>query len=405
MTKLNALLVAGSFGLLGPLLSIFSRAGFNLDVITIDPFIEKSKFKCRYDMAYDLKSMMEKLREKNPDHYDIIVVSSDDALQHILRSDMSIAQKLKLLPVNSEENFEHIYSKIGLSRVLERSGVATPPFVVAENFPAAVVAAEKLGYPIMVKLDSSGGGNGVFECNNLSALNEMDKKIFLEPVLIQKKINGVELDLSAFYRDGKLVHFGYSEVKKVEKKFGPSLLRVYKQLCGADEKLFTEMRQLGAALGANGFVNISAMQSDDGRRYFIEADMRPNVWMEYTKYIGDDPALRIAQWFESMKTLDFPASINHGYPLQLQLPYFHRMAVWEILRNRYGVWKYLPWHDKGLLLGIFGRDVFCVHQILRAIKRSPTTLIRLILPQKEDRAMVRERIGIVFARIFIRRSC
>jgi len=49
--------------------------------------------------------------------------------------------------------------------------------------------------------------------------------------LVQKKIEGTELDLSGFYREGKLIYFTHSKIEKVsQNKFGPSLLRTYEQI-------------------------------------------------------------------------------------------------------------------------------------------------------------------------------
>lgn len=66
----------------------------------------------------------------------------------------------------------------------------------------------------------------------------------------------------------------------VGNKFGASSLRKYYQTSVVDKEIFLEVQQLGKALGADGFTNISCIQSvDGGGRYVIEADMRANAWI------------------------------------------------------------------------------------------------------------------------------
>ncbi|MBU6339202.1 MAG: ATP-grasp domain-containing protein [Rickettsiales bacterium] len=184
---------------------------------------------------------------------------------------------MKLLPINSEENLKHIYSKIGLSLTLSKAGITTPDFIVANGLDEVKEAAQKLQYPVMIKTNSDSGGVGVFECNDVADINKINSSFFNSPLLVQKKIIGTELDLYGLYRDGKLIYFTYSQIKKVAKnKFGPSKLRLYKQLSVVDKEIFIEMKNLGKALGANGFVTISCIEANN-KRYFFEADMRPNV--------------------------------------------------------------------------------------------------------------------------------
>jgi hypothetical protein len=64
------------------------------------------------------------------------------------------------------------------------------------------------------------------------------------------------------------------------------------------------LSKIGLALGANGFVSIGCIKRDsDKQYYFFEADMRPNVWIEYPKYFDDDPALLIKKYFQTGKFL------------------------------------------------------------------------------------------------------
>ncbi|MES2677502.1 MAG: hypothetical protein V4612_04220 [Pseudomonadota bacterium] len=391
--KQNALIIGESLELACALPSMLFRSGFNVEMITINPIFKKSKFITDCEIISDRNLFAKQAGQRNLENYDLIVVTEDTTLKHILESDLTTQQKLKIIPVQKEENLQHIYSKIALSKILSTANVNTPAFEIANCFEEAINYANKLGYPVMIKIDASGGGSGVFECQNDNDFAALKKEIFKQPLLIQKKIIGTELGLPAFYRDGKLVHFSYAKIEKViNNKFGPSSLRNYQQLGTLDEQIFAEMSQLGAAIGANGFVNISCLQSGyDNKRYFIEADMRPDSWVEFTKFIGEDPAQRIAAWFKNQQTLHHPHSINPQYPTKLLLPYFLRMSLLEILFNRYLVWKFIPQDDWDFTWSLIKECVVPkkLKWLCRQIKRSPTTLIRLFVPNKDHRLKIR----------------
>ena len=215
-----------------------------------------------------------------------------------MNSDLSAEEKIELLPIQTIKNLDHIYSKIGLSRIFQEFGINTPEFCIAKDKFELQQSVESLGYPVLVKVDSSGGGFGVFECSSNGDIEVLLNKLQTYPVLLQKKIQGVELHLSGFYQNSKLIHFSCSRIERVNGKFGASALRTYVQIAHLKKEIFDELDLLGMALGANGFVNIACIQSDhDQKRYFIEADMRPNAWVDFSKYFGDDPAVQIKNFF------------------------------------------------------------------------------------------------------------
>lgn len=152
------------------------------------------------------------------------------------------------------------------------------------------------------------------------------------------------LDLSGFYQGGQLIHFSYSYPERFfGYKFSPQPIRNYLQLASVEKIVFDELGRLGRALGANGFVNISCIRSDqDQKLYFIEADMRPNAWINFPRYFGDDLAIRIANYFTSGKVLEYPCKIDKRFPERTILPLFLRLNLWDIISNRYGVWRYIP---------------------------------------------------------------
>ena len=95
------------------------------------------------------------------------------------------------------------------------------------------------------------------------------------------------------------------------------------------------MSELGAALGANGFANVGCIRAaGDQGIYFFEADMRPNVWVEHSKYLNDDPAIRIHNYFQHRVALK-PEDYRDHYKSDKILTRLPRIGLLDILRNRY----------------------------------------------------------------------
>ncbi len=316
--------------------------------------MRKCKFVRHCDIIPLHESLLPAIHQRIDEPYNWVIVTDDETLREILESDLSTEQKLKLLPVQREENLTHIYSKIGLSKLFSAHGVNSPPSLVVHSREEALSAANQLGYPILIKRDASGGGIGVFPCDAASDLKALQPQLFVEPLLVQKKISGFEVDLSALYLEGELIHFNYAKVEKSFENFGPSILRTYRPLSRIDRGIFAELKQIGRTLGAHGFVNIGCIQSDDGRFYF-EADMRPTVWVESTRYFGEDPALRIKNWFLRKEVLN--PSAPSSQPEQILIPYFLRLSWFELLTNRYNVWKFIPKDDRPLTVRLLIRAV------------------------------------------------
>lgn len=380
MPKLKALIIGESFALTFAIPHLLARSGFEVDLISTCEIFEKSRFISNFDLISDINLAPQKAAEKNLDEYDFITISDDIMLKIIADSNLDIATKLKLLPIKNAENLRHLYSKIELSFVLSESGITTPDFIIAKTQEELIDAAEKLGFPVMVKIDSACAGDGVFECKNIDDIKNLRPDVCNQKLLVQKKISGIEFDLSGLYRDGKLIYFSYSEFVETVSKCGPSRVRLYHQLATIEETIFKQLQQLGKALGANGFVNISCIKSDiDNKIYFFEADMRPNTWVEFGRFIGDDPAARIKDWFLHKKHLENLPKLNENYPKQLTIPYFLRLKFIQILKNKNNAWKYLLFAEYKILIKLLIQKFSKIIASLRRLYRHPKLIFRPIL--------------------------
>ncbi len=270
----------------------------------------------------------------------LVVPCDDNMVRQVRNAAIDDATKCRLLPITGPEHLGHVGSKVGLARALERAGVAAPRFAVVESAGDLVAACEGLGYPLVVKVDESGGGEGVFACGSRAEAEALAARSLRLPLLVQELIDGDLIDLSGFFRGGRPVHFVYNRyMKTVGSRFGVSILRRYTRLSALDRQVFDDLVHFSQALGLDGFVNISALRrSVDVRLLFIEADLRPNVWVEASRIFGDDPAPAIRTAFEMGGVLAWPPPREPGPPT-VDLPYPFRMGAFELLTNRHGVWQ------------------------------------------------------------------
>ena len=277
-----------------------------------------------------------------------MVVPCDDALVREVR-DAAIdgATKCRLLPLTGPEH-RPCRSKVGLARALAAGGVAEPRFAVVESAEGLVAACEAVGYPVVVKVDESGGGQGVFPCRSRAEAEALHARRLRLPLLVQAWIDGDLIDLSGFFHAGRPVHFVHNVyLEMVGSRFGVSKLRRYTQLADLDRAVFEDLVGFGETLGLDGFVNISALRPrDDGRLLFIEADLRPNVWVEASRLFGADPAPAIRGALDEGRVLTWPPPRLPGAPSTVDLAYPFRLRPWEILTNRHGVWRTLGEHDR-----------------------------------------------------------
>lgn len=113
-------------------------------MLTDNPLFRKSKFIKNHEEVANRNQIIRAISKKNIDCYNFIIVGDDKMLKGILDSDFPLEKKIKILPVTGVEYLEHIFSKIGLSKMLSKSNILTPEFLVARNFFEATEAAKKV---------------------------------------------------------------------------------------------------------------------------------------------------------------------------------------------------------------------------------------------------------------------
>jgi hypothetical protein len=355
----EALVVGTNDYLIWPLPYLLARAGFEVDTVEVSGLLRHSRFVRQAHRVSHIKfiaGFTAGLIRERAKAYDLVVVADDPTLTAFVEWERRSGHPCESLPVIDGQSRDHLHSKIGLSKTFSESGVRTPPFEIAASRDDAIAVAERLGYPVFVKTDAGSGGRGVHKCRDRGEIAGLPD-VFAQPVLVQKSVEGPEHRVTAAFFDSQLVHFDYSVVEKSYAHFGPSILRTYYPSALVDGIVFDELAALGRALGAHGFANISCIDAADGSgRYYFEADMRPNGWVDVASHYGEDPAKRIRNWFVHRTVLtrdDAVAASTIRAPLRI--PHFLRLSFLELAINRYGVWRYLPRADarltRALLLG------------------------------------------------------
>ena len=371
---MQALLIGDSVELMLALPEMLKQSGFDVDCVST-----RHKFKSipslrQFFPVRSLAHLPALAADLASNRYDLVVVADDVCLHAILKSSLSEKDKLALLPVASLSDFSHFCSKIGLSQLFQLHAIPTPEFLVIPDSQALQQANEKMTFPLILKGEFSGGGRQTFECADQSDLVILVKNFDAYPAILQKKIIGKEIGVEAFYQQGKLIHFSYARVLKTDKnrQFAPSKLREYTQTGTLDPAVFDELQRMGVALGADGFVNITMLISQaDGKRYYIEADMRPTTWIVFPKYFGDAPAQKIKNYFASGHLPDRAGQRNPAYQEKIIFPYFLRLELWELMCNRHQVWQYMRW------------DGLHLYALLRKMKHTLLALLNMRTLRRE----------------------
>jgi hypothetical protein len=367
---------------------LLNRCGFVVDVVTTSPLLRASRFVRDVMLLPEAEGLTATAYARICDRkqaYDWVIACDDETLLQMSGMDWPADREPAYLPLKSGPAGAHIYSKIGLSRVLEAAGVRTPPFRVVESCSAAVEAARELGYPVLIKTDAGSCGTGVHVCQGDEEVRSLIQLFAGEPMLVQKRVEGREVDLSGFFFEGRLIHFCRAEVERMIGGKSLSAVRRYWPLRLVEERIFAEVSALGRALGASGFVSIGSIEANDGSGlYFFEADMRPTVWVDAARLYGDDVAERIRGWFERGEVADWEEMRAAGGEQPVRVAQFQRLSIWEMLLNRYGIWRMVPWVEWRMVLHIQASRVW-----------APAS--RVLVPRAARRVVKRWMVGMGIA--------
>ncbi len=135
---------------------------------------------------------------------------------------------------------------------------------------------------------------------------------------MQEAINSPMISIEAYYSNGQLVAWMYSEELGSISKFGPNYSRRY--LNPENQSFVPTLQSLGLHAGLHGFVNCGLLRDTTGNYLLFEADLRPNAWHYLFQHFGIDLKSVMESAAEGNKVEPlFPVSIpTEGIELRLR---------------------------------------------------------------------------------------
>ncbi len=196
-------------------------------------------------------------------------------------------------------------------------GIAVPPWGMASGAEEAVEAAERIGYPVLVRPSYVLGGRSMRVCYDAGAVREATLRVPGSLLVDRFLENAIEIDVDALC-DGHetLVAAVMQHVEEAGVHSGdsscvlppPSLTRSERR------QVAHAVRRLGPALGAIGLLNVQLALAD-GELYVLEANPRASRTVPFaSKAIGlnlVDAACRLSAG-GTLAELDLAASPNEG---------------------------------------------------------------------------------------------
>jgi hypothetical protein len=215
----------------------------------------------------------------------LVIVGSDPEMREITQTEVNLDTKLKLLPIKSPDAFKILDSKVGLQEVMEKLKLSAPMGAVIAGPDELKNQQNHFKLPYLIKGDQGGGGAHIRRISADSMYPKIDDIPF--PFVLQEEIMGSEISVDAYFVNGNLRAYIYSDQIKSISKFGPSYMRRIAN--PPTEDFIQTLKTIGQFTGAHGLVNTTFIfDSNLNRHFMIEFDPRPNAWHFLAPILGID---------------------------------------------------------------------------------------------------------------------
>ncbi len=224
--------------------------------------------------------------EKNGANYQWIIPGDDIIIRILNEQPLSEALFYKIMPLTKIENRQLLGSKAGFSELCNKYSIKTPKYLIYNETMTSDSIGDYMGFPFLMKVDKSESGYGVFMCENKKDITTHLANIKNKQNLVfQQFIKGYDVNVEVLYRHNELLVYSYSRTLTIMGKFGVSTQRLFYQ----NPEIEPVLRKMGKDFGLSGFGNVVFMYSEtENTHYLIETDVRPNAWMYYGKFMGND---------------------------------------------------------------------------------------------------------------------
>lgn len=143
---------------------------------------------------------------------DFVIPGDEDALLALQNlaanlSGLPILGNISLLIRKSLTPKEHNNLLLSKSIFQEKSrdwGLRAPKNIIVDDLESAVIASEKIGFPLVIKFDAGYGGSGVFICQNIDEMKAQFNSIQKNPGPSLKDKLKKALFISIFINDNKI---------------------------------------------------------------------------------------------------------------------------------------------------------------------------------------------------------
>ncbi len=271
--------------------AVFKQAGFDVDLYCRKgSWVLENEFYDRWIEAGEhdetfVPDLLAFVEQQGKDYFWII--PGDDIIIRMLNDVISSEEMFyRIMPLSKIENRELLGSKVGFSNLCEKYNISTPRFLVYTGSQTLRDIGEHMKYPFMMKMDRSEAGTGVFKCDNENDLAEhLAEANGKDNIVFQQFIEGYDVNMEVLFWNGELIVYSYARLLKILGKYGLSTQRLFCQ----NPAIADELRKIGRSIGINGFASIAFMYSEpEHKHYLIEIDVRPNSWVYYGKFTGND---------------------------------------------------------------------------------------------------------------------
>ncbi|MDK2973276.1 MAG: hypothetical protein PWP23_3031 [Candidatus Sumerlaeota bacterium] len=310
------------------------------------------------------------LVRRDPEAWKLVLPGEDTLLMEMKRLGADHV-RAPLLPVRPEA-IGVLVSKIGFSVLADAIGLPVPRWSAVESLDEALAAAERIGYPVIVKPDEGQAGNDLFRAKSPEDLrtrwgNRSARQI------VQEFVPGRAGLLELLYDHGRLVCWvGSCKVRTLLGPFGMSTCRQFVDLPGVREHLV----ELGRATGFHGFCGLDLIQRETGGVCYVEFNTRPTSGYEAARVAGVGFADALRALGEGTSAEFPPPAFDGAEPV---VPFFPEdivgaaySASWPAFFSRCfcpALLRTVPWTDGGLMRTNAGR----VYQALRARQQNGRT--------------------------------